>query len=400
MPSSDITQTRPSARPGVYEFFAGGGMARAGLEPAWETLFANDFDAKKAKAYAANYGAERLVCGDVHALTTADLPGRAALAWASSPCQDLSLAGKRGGLAGARSSAFFGFWTLMQGLIAEGRAPDVIVVENVTGLFTSHGGADFTALCKVLSDGEYRFGAVELDAEAYLPQSRPRMFMIACRDAAAPELTSREPIPFLHTSKVTAAHGRLPDELKAGWIWWRMAPAPARNLFLSDILEPDDQVRWMSEEDTARLISLLAPLQRLRLDQILLSGERRVGAVFRRTRPSADGPVQRAEARFDGLAGCLRTPGGGSSRQFVLIAEGGEVRARQLSPREAARLMGLSDDYRLPARSTNALHLLGDGVAVPVVRRLSQELLLPLIGRADRAEGPHLPSTVRTKAAP
>ena len=280
--------------------------------------------------------------------------------------------------AGARSSAFFGFWTLMQGLIAEGRAPDVIVVENVTGLFTSHGGADFTALCKVLSDGEYRFGAVELDAEAHLPQSRPRMFMIACRDAAAPELTSREPIPFLHTSKVTAAHGRLPDELKARWIWWRMAPAPARNLFLSDILEPDDQVRWMSEEDTARLISLLAPLQRLRLDQILLSGERRVGAVFRRTRPSA----------------------GGSSRQFVLIAEGGEVRARQLSPREAARLMGLSDDYRLPARSTNALHLLGDGVAVPVVRRLSQDLLLPLIGRADRAEGPHLPSTVRTKAAP
>jgi len=399
--SSSRPPSEPSlARPGVYEFFAGGGMARAGLEPAWDTLFANDFDAKKARAYADNYGAERLVCGDVHALTTADLPGRAALAWASSPCQDLSLAGKRGGLSGARSSAFFGFWTLMQGLIAEGRAPQVIVVENVTGLFTSHGGADFTALCKVLSDGGYRFGAVELDAEAHLPQSRPRMFMIACRDEAAPALTSREPIPWLHTPKVTAAHTRLPEDLKARWIWWRMAPAPARNLSLADILEPDDQVRWMSEEDAARLVSLLAPLQRLRLDQILSSGERRVGAVFRRTRPSADGPVQRAEARFDGLAGCLRTPGGGSSRQFVLIAEAGNVRARQLSPREAARLMGLADDYRLPARSTNALHLLGDGVAVPVVRRLSQDLLLPLIGRADLAADPHLHSSVRTKAAP
>lgn len=399
MSSSRPPSDRSLARPGVYEFFAGGGMARAGLEPAWETLFANDFDPKKAAAYATNYGAERLVCGDVHALTTADLPGRAELAWASSPCQDLSLAGKRGGLAGARSSAFFGFWTLMQGLIAEGRAPQVIVVENVTGLFTSHGGADFTALCRHLSDGGYRFGAVELDAEAHLPQSRPRMFMIACREAAA-DLTSPAPISFLHTSKVTAAHDRLPEDLQARWIWWRMAPAPARNLSLADILEPDDQVRWMSDEDAARLVSLLAPLQRLRLDQILLSGERRVGAVFRRTRPSAEGPVQRAEARFDGLAGCLRTPGGGSSRQFVLIAEGGEVRARQLSPREAARLMGLSDEYRLPARSTNALHLLGDGVAVPVVRRLSQALLLPLIGRADLVADPHLPSTVRTKAAP
>eukprot|EP01037_Dinobryon_pediforme_P014942 gene14942-15080_t len=363
--SSSRPPSEPSlARPGVYEFFAGGGMARAGLEPAWETLFANDFDAKKARAYAENYGAERLVCGDVHALTTADLPGRAALAWASSPCQDLSLAGKRGGLSGARSSAFFGFWTLMQGLIAEGRAPQVIVVENVTGLFTSHGGADFTALCQVLSDGGYRVGAVELDAEAHVPQSRPRMFMIACWDEASSALTSREPIPWLHTPKVTAAHQRLPEDLKARWIWWRMVPAPARNLSLADILEPDDQVRWMSDEDTSRLVSLLAPLQRLRLDQILSSGERRIGAVFRRTRPSADGPVQRAEARFDGLAGCLRTPGGGSSRQFVLIAEGGEVRARQLSPREAARLMGLADDYRLPARTTNALHLLGDGVAV------------------------------------
>jgi len=400
MPSSRAPSDTCAPRPGVYEFFAGGGMARAGLEPAWETLFANDFDPKKAAAYAENYGAERLVCGDVHALSTADLPGRAMLAWASSPCQDLSLAGKRGGLAGARSSAFFGFWTLMQGLIAEGRAPDVIVVENVTGLFTSRGGADFTALCRVLSEGGYRFGAVELDAEAHLPQSRPRLFMIACRNAPPAALTAPAPQPDLHTQKVVAAQARLPKDLVARWIWWRMAPCPARNLYLSDLLEPDDQVRWMDEAGAARLVSLLAPLQRLRLDQILEAKTRRVGAVFRRTRPSAAGPVQRAEARFDGLAGCLRTPGGGSSRQFVLIAEGGKVRARQLSPREAARLMGLPDDYRLPARATNALHLLGDGVAVPVVRRLSQSLLLPLIGRADLAAGPHLSRDVRTRAAP
>jgi len=76
-----------------YEFFAGGGMARAGLGGNWQCLFANDFDPKKAASYAANWGADHLHVGDVAALTTDDLPGEADLAWASFPCQDLSLAG-------------------------------------------------------------------------------------------------------------------------------------------------------------------------------------------------------------------------------------------------------------------------------------------------------------------
>src|SRR5688572_25620867 len=126
-----------------YEFFAGGGMARAGLGESWACLFANDFDPLKARAYRANWGGEDLFQGDVWALGAGDLPGRADLAWASSPCQDLSLAGARSGLAGARSSAFWGFWRLMEALDGEGRAPRTIVVENVAGLLTSGGGEDF-----------------------------------------------------------------------------------------------------------------------------------------------------------------------------------------------------------------------------------------------------------------
>jgi DNA (cytosine-5)-methyltransferase 1 len=91
----------------------------------------------------------------------------------------------------------------------------------------------------------------------------------------------------------------------------------------------------------------------------------------------------RAEARFDGLAGCLRTPGGGSSRQFLLWIEGPETRSRLLSAREAARLMGLPDDYRLPRRYNDAYHLIGDGVAAPVVRYLSENLLRPLLAAQD-----------------
>ena len=126
-------------------------------------------------------------------------------------------------------------------------------------------------------------------------------------------------------------------------------------------------------------MSQLNPVHQAKLAAARAAGARRVAAVFRRTRVEADRRVQRAELRFDGLAGCLRTPGGGSSRQLLLIVEGTRVRTRVLSPREGARLMGLPDAYRLPAGATAALHLVGDGVAVPVVRHLAERLLEPML---------------------
>ena len=76
------------------EFFAGGGMARAGLGASWRCLFANDFDARKVAAYGANWGAGDITLADVASLAPADLPSCGVdLAWASFPCQDLSLAG-------------------------------------------------------------------------------------------------------------------------------------------------------------------------------------------------------------------------------------------------------------------------------------------------------------------
>lgn len=84
--------------PSFYEFFAGGGMARAGLSEKWSCLFANDIDEKKGAAYVANWGDEDLSICSVADVKTTDLPGHADLAWASFPCQDLSLAGGKGHL--------------------------------------------------------------------------------------------------------------------------------------------------------------------------------------------------------------------------------------------------------------------------------------------------------------
>jgi DNA (cytosine-5)-methyltransferase 1 len=159
--------------PSFYEFFAGGGMARAGLGKGWECLFANDIDAKKGASYATNWGDERLKIKDVGALTTADMPGRADLAWASFPCQDLSLAGDYVGLKGERSGTFWLFWRLMKALADEQRETSVVVLENVCGALTSHEAKDFAAISGALVDGGYRFGALVMDAARFVPQSRP-----------------------------------------------------------------------------------------------------------------------------------------------------------------------------------------------------------------------------------
>ena len=153
------------------EFFAGGGMARAGLGAGWRCLFANDFDQKKVSTYEANWGAGDIKGADVACLTLADLPSTVVdLAWASFPCQDLSLAGGYRGLGRARDKArtrsgtFWPFWKLMRGLMQDGRSPRTIVLENVYGCLTSHSGKDFGALASALSESDYRFGAAVINA--------------------------------------------------------------------------------------------------------------------------------------------------------------------------------------------------------------------------------------------
>ena len=371
-----------------YEFFAGGGMARAGLGDTWDCTFANELDPMKAATYAANWGEEHLICGDVAALHTSDLPDEAALAWASFPCQDLSLAGgNRGlGLSGSntrtRSGTFWPFWQLMEGLVREERAPRLIVLENVCGTLTSHGGKDFAALMSALVSAGYRFGAIIADARLFLPQSRPRLFIIAVRyDLEIPlSLDAGEPVSPWHTPALITAYADISEESKRAWVWWNLSAPPERKCTLADLVEPNPTgVEWHAVAETQRLLAMMSEVNLAKLHAAQAGGRTAVGALYRRTRTDAQGVKrQRVEVRFDGLAGCLRTPAGGSSRQTILVIKKGSILSRLLSAREAARLMGLSDSYRLPQRYNDAYHVAGDGVCVPVVRHLTHELLEPL----------------------
>lgn len=370
-----------------YEFFAGGGMARAGLGSGWRCLFANDFDQKKGTTYQNNWGKGEMVVDDIRNIGPDDLPEHADLIWGSFPCQDLSLAGSGAGLRGDRSGTFWPFISQIKSLKDEGRAPAVIALENVVGTLTSHKGADFVAICEALHGLGYRYGAFIADAALFLPQSRPRLFIIAVRDDIAGFAEVDTPRSPWHTTALKRAYDSLPEKLASSWIWWDMPTPPVREMRFADIVEERPRsTRWHTASETKTLLSMMSDVNLAKVETAKASGVRMVGGVYKRTRLHHGIKVQRAEVRFDDIAGCLRTPGGGSSRQLILVVEGNRIRSRLISARETARLMGLPDTYKLPATYNEAYHLTGDGVAVPVVGYIAKNIIEPVLDVA-RATG-------------
>lgn len=368
-------------------------MARAGLERRWRCLFANDAAAEKKKAYVAQWGGDHFDGRDIGEVQTEDLPEHADLAWASFPCQDLSIAGAgrgigRHGEATTRSGALWPFLRLMGELKAEGRLPTLLVLENVVGLLSSNGGADFRTICEELGSLDYQFGAVVVDAKYFTPQSRPRVFIIAAVTSIAisEDLATTGPSPHWHNPAVVRAAASLREEITERWRWWNLGEVPklAPGALLN-IVDAGPRADWNSQEETDRLLAMMSPSNEARLATAVRQGGASIGSLYLRMRPEKGRNVQRAEITFNETLGCLRTPRGGASRPRIIVIKDGLVRTRLLSPREAASLMGLPSDYPLPQHYQNAFQLLGDGVVVPVVRFLAERLLEPLLSQRLRS---------------
>ena len=358
-------------------------MARLGLGPFWRCTFANEWSEKKASAYRACFGpSDELSVKDVAQLDLNDLPGVPELVWASFPCQDLSLAGSGAGLDGKRSGTFRPFWRLVSGMAARGRAPRLVTVENVVGTLTSHSGKDFGSIVQAFVETGYRVGALVIDAIHFLPQSRPRLFIVGVQnDVPIPaKLSATTPSGPWHTRTLVRAQRQLPASLASAWVWWSLPVPKDRIPTLASLVEDDPiGVSWHAEQETRKLFRLMTALHRKKVEDATRVGGRQVGTIYKRTRPARTGAmVQRAEVRFDGISGCLRTPVGGSSRQTVIVASKGYARTRLLSTREAARLMGVPDSYPLPTAYNDGYHVFGDGVAVPVVGWIEKHLLREL----------------------
>ncbi len=162
------------------EFFAGIGLMRIGLERAgWRISFANDIDEDKWQMYRDNFGdTGEFVLGDVHQIDEASVPS-VALATSSFPCNDLSLAGARKGLAGEQSSAFWGFVEVLTGLGR--RRPPMVLLENVPGFLSSNDGSDFRDALLALNRLGYAVDAFIIDAVRFVPQSRQRLFVVGVK---------------------------------------------------------------------------------------------------------------------------------------------------------------------------------------------------------------------------
>jgi DNA (cytosine-5)-methyltransferase 1 len=361
------------------DFFAGSGLVQLGLAPEFETLWANDICPKKHAVYVANHRRETFHLADIQSVRGADLPA-ADLAWASFPCQDLSLAGNLNGMnAGTRSGLFWDWIRILKEMAELGKLPPVLVAENVVGFIVADQGKHFKLAYGALRDLGYRVGAVLIDAKAFVPQSRQRAFIIAVSEEVPLDGLS-QPLPSgpFHPEGLVRASFAVNDP---DWVWWSLPLPQGRPPAFVDLCERDAPCDPPSK--TKELCAMLSPLNRRKLNAAKRAKTFFAGTGYRRTRPDQNGQKrQRLEIRFDGIAGCLRTPNGGSSRQTVILVDEGSVRSRLMTVRECARLMGAPDTYKLHGTYNDGYRAMGDAVAVPVTRWLASHILAPLAARA------------------
>jgi DNA (cytosine-5)-methyltransferase 1 len=363
----------------ALDFFAGSGLVALGLAPEFQTVWASDNSSKKREVYTANFPKERFHLEDIREVRGKDLPV-SELVWASFPCQDLSLAGNLSGIrSGTRSGLFWEWIRVLEELKQSEKLPPVLVAENVVGFVVAHKGRHFKTAYQAIRDLGYRLGAVIIDARDFLPQSRPRAFIVAVSEVARIDHL-RYPLPYepFHPTGVIRAAAAINDP---DWVWWALPTPGGRVPLFSDLCERDAPCDPQSQ--TKALCELLSPLNRRKLDVARRAGTFLAGTAYKRTRPDESGRMkQRLEIRFDGVAGCLRTPNGGSSRQTVLLVDHGKVRSRLMTVRECARLMGAPDTYIVGGSYNDGYRAMGDAVAVPVTRWLTQHLLAPLAASA------------------
>lgn len=360
----------------VVEFFAGIGLMRMGLErEEWSVIFANDIDKDKYEMYTGHFSdaLSHFLLKDIHALSAADIPS-AALATASFPCNDLSLAGMRKGLAGKQSSAYWGFVRILEEMGS--RRPPIVLLENVAGFLTSHGGRDFQAALLALNRLGYAVDAMIIDASRFVPQSRVRLFVVGVFKNMDSRWTATESLRFYQSDVRPKAladfilmHPEIVWEIRA------MPKLPAKKLKLIEIIEDIEDVSpfWWNPQRRDYLIAQMSPKHAQQLAAMRQGEQWSYGTVFRRVRKGKS----MAELRVDGIAGCLRTPRGGSGRQILVRAGFGRVDARLLTPRECARLMG-ADDFVIEAPLNQALFGFGDAVCVPVISWIARNYLTPL----------------------
>lgn len=377
----------------LCEFFAGIGLVWEGLRVSgWDCIYSNDFDPKKAATFKAHFGESgHFHLGDVWETdeVVRRIEGTPFLATASFPCTDLSLAGYGKGLEGKQSSTYFAFLKVIEALGV--RKPPVIMLENVPSFLTSGGGKDFPLAMRALANMGYWIDAFVVDAKHFVPQSRPRLFVVAVHDSISSPMMVREgSSPLLAESwqQAIESSGSLhpkslinimeATELPTGWFTMPLKAPAGKPEPLVQFIDQDDRQDWWDEERVRVHYDRMHDYTRADIDKLLDEKKTFIATAYRRTRKG----VVRTEVRFDDLAGCLRTTKGGSARQIVIVVKDGKLRMRWMSPREYARLQGAGDYTLVGMNETQQMFGFGDAVCVPVIEWIDRHVLTPLFETA------------------
>ena len=387
------------------DLFSGIGGFHLGFEKAGYkvTSFFSEIDKHAIAVYQHQFKDSKYV-GSVTDVRGADLPSIDLITFGS-PCQDFSLAGKRAGMEGQRSSLIFEAIRL----IHECR-PRVFVWENVKGTFSSNNGADFWAIIQAFANiGGYRLEWQLLNTSWVLPQNRERIYLVGYSTAPAGDWRGVFPI---------TADGGQTDELqghnpRANTITTRYT-GNANGLFIGEHQQPaqviDKRGNLKRNDQASTLVAgyhkLPSDADYIRIKTANQQGyqEAEAGDAVRLYQPGSE--TQRGRVG-KGIAHTLETTGqqgvvqpvthgtlteaigrGGSSSEYLKSVRDVNTaqpswRMRRLTPIECERLQGFPDDHTAfglydgevkPMSNTQRYKQCGNAVTVDIVSLVAERL--------------------------
>jgi len=302
----------------VIDLFAGVGGIRLGFEKAFKNktdfVFSSELDKYAQTTYQANHN--EIPYGDITQIEAKDIPAHDIIL-AGFPCQAFSIAGHKKGFEDTRGTLFFDV-----ARIAKYHKPKVIFLENVKGFKNHDKGNTFKIVKETLENIGYKVFSKVLNAKNFgVPQNRERIYIIA----------------FLNDD----VKFEFPEKLK-------------KDTKLGDILE--------SKVDTKYTIS----------DKLWAGHKRR---------------KQEHKAKGNGFGYSIFNENSEytSTLSARYYKDGSEVlieqknkNPRKLSPREAGRLQGFPDNFKIVVSDTQAYRQFGNSVAIPVIEELAKNIFREL----------------------
>ena len=377
------------------DFFSGVGGFRHGLELAgMKCVGFCEKDKFARKSYEAMYDTKgEWFHDDITTIDSTRIP-KADLWCAGSPCQNVSIAGKRAGLYGERSGLFFTFVELIKSQKEEDK-PEWVLLENVKGLLSSGGGRDYLDYLSILDEAGYDLEWQVFNSKDYgVPQNRERIYTLG-------HLRRNGRRQVLPLSRESSSHLK---QLVGGMQSYRVYDPSGiattlvgeggglgakTGLYLIDqsLTAPKltEEARCITARYTAgatkrtAMNSGVLEVQPILTQGIKVRNGTKQGYQLAEVGDSVDlsypSSLTRRARVGRGIAHNLSC----SCQMGAVVWNGRVVKIRRLTPKECFRLQGFSDDLFEKAKAVNSDAQLykqaGNGVTVPVVYAIGCAIL-------------------------